>query len=399
MGFLSSASTLSLTARLTPYGREELIKNGGSTIKYFSLGDSDANYITTEPLTTGFVPSIGGNLSENNSVTNSIIGDYQPTSLLLVNNGGSTYKTIMSDDIKLSSELISIGFSTVSGTNVTHNIINRADYNTNELVNLFSSFGLPINTTEDARYTATTYQNGGFSDTALSGFGTSKIWVLSINNGMYGESIDGKTVKLVLPTSAGTYNIYGTYENSISTLKEQDANIKDTSINTSNIGSNIAFLFTDTIKKPNNDINLSWATGYNTNKPFSVGSKQLYNLTTNSAISKTADTCVGIAYLDKGMLVLTNSTILSAYTASATTATTISFNSYSRKISQNVTCIANRGEFGFSSNKTFSSGDTPRISEVIFYDINKKVVAVAKTDRQISRNANQFLAIGVKFDF
>jgi uncharacterized protein (UPF0333 family) len=182
-------------------------------------------------------------------------------------------------------------------------------------------------------------------------------------------------------------------------LKEQDANLKDTSINTSNIGSNIAFLFTDTIKKPNNDINLSWATGYNTNKPFSVGSKQLYNLTTNSAISKTADTCVGIAYLDKGMLVLTNSTILSAYTASATTATTISFNSYSRKISQNVTCIANRGEFGFSSNKTFSSGDTPRISEVIFYDINKKVLAVAKTDRQISRNANQFLAIGVKFDF
>ena len=40
---------------------------------------------------------------------------------------------------------------------------------------------------------------------------------------------------------------------------------------------------------------LSWSTGYNTLKPFSINQKQLYNLTTNTNLAKSADTCVGIA--------------------------------------------------------------------------------------------------------
>ncbi len=61
MGFNTSSTTINLTAKLTPLGRQKLISTNNALITSFSLGDSDANYSVTEPLTSGFVPSIGGN--------------------------------------------------------------------------------------------------------------------------------------------------------------------------------------------------------------------------------------------------------------------------------------------------------------------------------------------------
>ena len=66
MGFVGSASTLSLTAKMTPYGKSLLLSQPASAIiKKFSLGDSDANYYTSVALTTGQVPEISGDYNTN----------------------------------------------------------------------------------------------------------------------------------------------------------------------------------------------------------------------------------------------------------------------------------------------------------------------------------------------
>ena len=66
MGFVGTASTLSLTAKMTPYGKKLLLSQPASTvIKKFTLGDSDANYYTSVMLATGEVPEMSGDYNTN----------------------------------------------------------------------------------------------------------------------------------------------------------------------------------------------------------------------------------------------------------------------------------------------------------------------------------------------
>lgn len=66
MGYITSASTLTIKAYLTQKGRELYFNGEDSDIiaKYFCMGDSDNNYIistnNTNILTSGFVPNISG---------------------------------------------------------------------------------------------------------------------------------------------------------------------------------------------------------------------------------------------------------------------------------------------------------------------------------------------------
>jgi hypothetical protein len=221
--------------------------------------------------------------------------------------------------------------------------------------------------------------------------------VVAINNANYGECIDGKTVKVEIPTSAGTYTIYSTYLGGNNTLTTLDTLTSDNALQTNQFGNNVAGLVSDNIMRPNGgDAALSWATGYNTEKPFSLNQKQTYNFQTNSNLGVTADTLVGMVYLDKGFAVITDPTIVNNFTPSASTATTVMFNSISTNVYQSVTCIADRGEFGSTTNPTFDIGDIPRISEVGLFDDGGNLIAVAKTDRHITKNVNEFLALGIK---
>jgi hypothetical protein len=399
MGFISSANTITLNAKLTPLGRQRMISTNNGLITTFSLGDSDANYYVPLTLSTGQIPAEAGEIGANASFSNSTAQNVKLKSPIIVNSSGLLRKPVESQSITISTDLLSNGFTTVSGNNLTRVIIDRNNYNTDALVNLYYSFGLPLNTNNDNTYTGITYANGGYSDTALSAISKTKILVIGINNANYGECIDGKTVKIQLPTSAGTYTIYSTFQNDGTSLSIQDANIRDTSVVTSYLDDNIAMLFSDSIARPNGgSSSLSWATGYGTTKPFSVNGKQLYNLQTNSNIGTTADTIVGIAYLDKGFMVITNQQIISNYTSTAATATTVSFNSVSTSVYQNITCVAARGEFGTSTNSTFTGSDVVRISEVGLYDNLNNLIAIGKTDRQVTKNVNEFLALSVKIN-
>ncbi len=397
MGFNSTANTTTLTAKLTPLGRQRLVSTNNGLITTFSLGDSDANYYAALPLSTGEVPSAGGDIGPNSTNSNSTAQNAQLKSTLIVNPSGASRKAVETQSSTISTESVNIGVTTISGSNITQVSINRNDSSTDSYVNLFYSFGLPLTSTDDTKFTGTTFANGGYSDTALSGFAQTQILVFALNNANYGDVLDGKTIRFTLPTSAGTYTMYSTFQSKGTQNKVEDGNIRDTSPTANNFGPNVAMLFSDSIMTPNGgDPTLSWATGYNTVKPFSVNNKRLYNLQTNSNLALTADTAVGIAYLDKGILVITNPTIVAAYDSVTATGASVTFNSVSTNVFQNITCIANRGEFGSSTNVTFSSSDTPRISEIGLYDSFGNLIAVGKTDRHITKNVNEIKVFNVK---
>jgi hypothetical protein len=404
MGYNSSATTLSLNARLTPLGRQLLVSTNNTLITGFSLGDSDANYNVTNILGSGQIPTNNGNIGPNSTISNGANTNSNIKSVLIADGQAMLIKSVETQSTLISTESIHIGTTTVSGTNLTQNYINRNDFTIDPLVNLYYSFGLPLNLNDDTIYTGITYNEGGLSDTALSGIAQTKILTIGIDNSQYGEVIDGKTIMLNLPTTAGTYTIYSSFQNKGGGLQTEDANIRDTSLLTSYLGNNIAFLFSDTIMTPNGgDITLSWSDGYNTNKPFSLNRKQLYNLQTNSNLAQSADTIVGIAYLDKGFLVITDPTIINTIDSNnlisgVTTGATVTFNSVSTSVSQTITCVAGRGEFGTSTNPTFTSSDTPRISEVGLYDELGNLIAMSKTDRHITKNVNEFLALSIKIE-
>lgn len=403
MGFNNTTTSVNLVAKLTPLGRQRLVSTNNALITSFSLGDSDANYYASLPLNSGEVPSLCGNVGPVNVSGNSVTTNVNLRSFLVVNANGITKKSVEPQSINIITETISNGQTTTTNSDLTKIIIDRNNLSTDSYVNLFYSFGLPLNTTNDYTYTGITYANGGYSDTAYSGLAQSKILVIGIDNSKYGEMIDGKTVKIELPTTGGTYNIYSTFQNKNDLLTNEDVHNNDTSPNATQINNNIAFLFSDDILKPNGgNSSLSWATGYDTYKPFSLNNKQLFNFQTNSNLALTADTIVGIAYLDKGIVVITDPTIVNNFgdvtTTGITTGTTVSFNSISTAIYQNITCIASRGEFGSSTNTTIGALDNPRISEVGLYDNLNNLIAIAKTDRHIVKNINEFLALGIKIE-
>jgi len=400
MGYQSTATTTTLIAKLTPLGRQLLVTNTNNLITKFSLGDSDANYDSVDALSSGTVPSLGGSLGLNNTSSNSVGNDTIIKYPLMTNGLGGTLKSVDAASINVTRVLQNIGQNVdVSGTNITQVVVDRNDVNTDSLTNLFTSFGLPLTEAEKATYTATTFTNGGWSDTALSGFANDKILIIAIDNSQYGENLDGKEIKVDLTTSASSYTIYSTFQNRGVNLGNLDATYKDTSSQTVGLGTSLGFLVSDDILKPNGgDVSLSWSTGFGTNKPFSVNNKSLYNLRTNSNLASTADTVVGIAYLDKGLLVITEPTIVDSFnsTYSASTATTVTLNSVSTNVIQNITCVAGRGEFGSSTNPTWTVGDSVRISEIGLYDNQNRLIAYGKFDRHVIKTTDGFASFGIK---
>ena len=283
MGFLKNTSTIELNAKLTPQGRRKLVTNNNTLITSFALGDSDAFYSVFSGLTNGQVPAVSGDFNGND-----------------VNNGGINYniksvvnykvttlrKPVEVQSISVNTSFQNLGFTNfeISGGSLTQQFVDLNDKNTDPFVNLFYSFSLPISNSNFTKFTGTTVQNGGFSNTALSGLAKTKIIVLSIDSDEYSELIDGKTLKLDIATTGQTYNLYSTYEKKGISLINEDSSVVDSSPNLTQFGPNRVLLFSDQIKRPNGNPALSWSTGYGQNKPFSVSAKQLYNFRDNANV-------------------------------------------------------------------------------------------------------------------
>ena len=400
MGYQPTTPTTTLVAKLTPLGRNLLVTNTNALITKFALGDSDANYNTTDALPNGQVPSLGGNIGPNGTTSNSSSSNAAIRYPLYLDDLGGNLKNVDPASINVTNTILKNGqVINVSGTNITQNIIDRNNYETDSLTNLFVSFGLPLTFSEKNTYSATTFANGGFADTAYSGFANDKIVVISIDNSKYGESLDGKEIKLTFVNTANTFTIYGTFQNKNLALTSEDANYKETSNNVLGLGNSVSLLVSDDIMTPNGgDVTKSWATGFGSVKPFSVGRKSLINLQTDSNLSQTADTAVGIAYLDKGLLVLTHPTLVNDFDASfsGNSGTSVTINSVSTNVVQNVSCIANRGQFFSSTNPTWSSGDDVRITELGLYDNQNRLIAYGKFNKAVVKTKEMITSFGIK---
>lgn len=400
MGYQQTATTTTLTAKLTPLGRNLLVTNTNSLITRFALGDSDANYNATDALGTGEIPSLGGNIGPSGTNSNSTSNDAAIRYPLYLNDLGGNLKNVDPASINVTNTIVKNGQVTgISGTYLTQYVTDKNNYTTDPLTNLFVSFGLPITESEKRAYTATTASRGGYADTALSGLAMDKIVIIAIDNTKYGESLDGKEIKLEFVNTAATYTIYGTFQNKGIPLTTEDSNYKETAVNTANLGKAISLLVSDGIMTPNGgDATKSWATGFGDTKPFSVGRKSLVNFQTNSNLSQTADTVVGVAYLDKGLLVLTHPTLVNSFVDgfSGNSGTSVTFNSNSTNVVQNVTCIANRGEFFSTTNPTWAVGDTVRISEIGLYDNLNRLIAYGKFDRHVEKTKEMMTSFGIK---
>jgi len=394
MGFLSSANTIHLEARLTPIGKAKVMSGSTSVISQFSLGDSDANYYCSELLPSGFIPSIAGDIGTGSYGSNTMLVSKDPiNSRLIVNNTGSTLKPVEQNSSVITQSNQYLGSITLSAAHTTQFTVNRTT-TTDHNLNLWSSFKLPNTASERSTYTGLTTANGGFADTSFSGLAVDNIIVIAIDSTSLGETIDGKSIRLNLTTVSSAYTMYSTFENKGRLSTIEDAAIWEEGAEGLSLG-NVAFLFSDQIKTPGNNPNLSWATGYGLNKPFTTQNKVMFN--TMTIDTTTADTIVGVVYLDKGIAVITHPTIVNDYYAISQSANTVvTLNSVSTKSVQNILCLAGRGEFGSSTNTTFASGDTPRISEIGLYDASGLMIALAKTDQHLEKQLNDFKSFSIK---
>ena len=428
MGFIDSATTVTIRARLTDIGRERLLTNSNTIFSHFVLGDSDANYNTSENLTTGRVPTNSGNLGANSLTNDNIYENVGVGSKLFLTVPPTTKKSVEINSSKINSEIKLVGENTVSGESLTYLQIDKTVTN-NQNTNYFKSLSLPIKKVDVNVFTGTTSQNGGWSDTPFSGLGVSKVLIGVIDNDKYGEIIDGKSVKLSIPvftgfTSGGTgtgittYNIYSTFPNTTIPKTDLDSDYIDRSSYPKSLFKrtiNVSYLVSDEIQKPNNDTNKSWSTGYDTFKPFSLNRKELVNVQGVPSTGINADKIAGVIYLDKGIFAITDQTIVDnvATNFSGDVETTITNNSLGlyyytggsyncvvdsiqKDLVQNIVCIAARGEFYNSQNETLTVSDDVRISEVAITDVSGTVLAIGKTDRHIVKKKNDFVVFDVQ---
>lgn len=445
MGFNNSASTITIIAKLTESGRRRILSETSAILSHFITGDSDANYQTNQTLSTGSVPVTGGDKDETGVNNNNIAAGVEVKSRVYVSTTNSYLKAVEGNSFEIMKETISLGESSATTTNLIYSIIDRTV--NSETSNYFRTFSLPITSTQKSFFNITS-ENNGWLDTAFSGFNTDKVLMGSINKDLYGELIDGKSIKISLPvytattvsgvsTGLTTYDIYSSFINTSQFgVAQQDVRYSDgfarakklfnragnTSANIGDFGgeSNIAFLVSDNIQKPGNNPTKSWSTGFDTFKPFTRG-KSLINFKNNNETSIVADNIIGIAYLDKGLFAITDPTIVSGvatdlYNSSGNTIGSLITNvttpsnfwyftgdtyyaevdSIINNYTQTLTCILDRGEFYRSENKTFDSKDSIRISEIGITDITGELLAVGKFDRQIEKLQNDMVIIEVK---
>jgi hypothetical protein len=404
MGYNNSESNVTLLGYLTPYGRQAILTNGFTVINKFAPGDSDANYNIEYPLTTGYIPAVAGvnccSQTGGTFLTNTYNGLTLRSQLKYSPKSDTPFKSVQANSMNISVNTESLGLVSVTGTTtgstsgLTHDIVTRTNY-TDMMGNLFFSFGLPISDTDLSYFSTITSNYGGFANTALSACSGDSIIVIGVGRNLYGEAMDGKTIKVDITTTSGVRTLYSTYRGGIYSPAQLDAIYTEQSKETVVIGNNIAFLFCDDTRRPNGNPSKSWSTGWNTYKPFSVYKKETFNYTDVTTLSKYADQAVGIAYLDKGFIVITDPTIVGTFDLTASTATTVAFNSVVTRVTSNITCILDRGEFGRSNNSTWKVGDVPRLSELGLYDVNNNLIAVAKTDRHIEIPSASFMALTV----
>lgn len=395
MAFTNSTPNIEITAKLTPYGRQQLLSSdSGNLIKKFTLGDSDANYFSSALLNFGEVPNSCGSLGFDNSVSNSVHSLVDIKNKIYYNSSGTFFKNLPDDSNKVISTLKFTQPSTFITSVSDLKLISKNNLNNSE-VNLFRSINQPITETEKFNFSGLTFTNGGYFNSALEYVNSEEVLLINLSGNTYGELINGRAINVNITTSGGTYDLFSTFQKTSISNSIQDTNYRETSVNSKSFSENIVYLFSDQIQRPNSDLSKSWSKGFNQLKPFSNKGKELFNYNDNPSLNLVRDKIVGYVLLDKGFVVITDSTIIGDIDIN-NDVINVTYGSVFTEISQEVVCIIERGEFNVSSNPTFSDGEKIRVTEIGLYDNNSNLIALGKINKQLELGPNQFMAISVK---
>jgi hypothetical protein len=335
-------------------------------------------------------------------------------------------KSVESMSSSFTKTIIKQGVSTLTGNTLLFTKVDKTD-TLREFANLYATFNLPVTLDQLTSYSGSTY-----SGTSLSGFSPNPIIVVEIPKNTYGEAIDGKTIHLKFPvTSGGTNVVVDVYSSfyQYTSIQTSNADTKIIDDNTfSQVFGNVAYLFCDNIAKPNRTTGLSWST----NGKFSSLQKELGTFEDKITPSN-VDNFVGIAYLDKGFLVITNPTLVNGFVYSAATSNgqdgipsgstytggtnftqvyftgatsaVTTFNSIVTEYIQNVYCIALPEEFFTSENPTYAEaygntaiteGQPVYVTDLGLYNSDGELIAIAKTSEPLPKTRDGILTFSIQ---
>jgi len=293
-----------------------------------------------------------------------------------------------------------VGWKTTTGTSLTFTAVQRDPDNGRPFSNLYTSFKLPLTSGQSTTYNSTWIDNG------MSGLNQSTVIVVGIGDNQYGELIDGRTIKFVIPNnSGGTYTLYSSFyepkpfssDNSEQASYFGARRIEGNPVGAPGLAStNVSFLFSDDIKGPtlaaSNDNISDWDDGWQTGvipNGYDGGNVDTFRFSdtvstsnTPKAYAQTADLPVGICYLDKGFMVITDPTIVSNFNYSAgtqdgtvgygsassgftnlyytaSTSASSQYYTFEKEWVLNVNIVADSGEFYITENQSASDGSKP----------------------------------------
>jgi hypothetical protein len=338
------------------------------------------------------------------------------------------------------------GYNSVTGSSLTFTVAQRNPNNGRAFSNLYASFNLPA-----ANFVVNSWDVEWSSNALEKIENNDNVVVIEIPKDEYGELIDGRTIKLTLPfITGGTFDCYSSYYlgYNASSDPSQEAeyfghksalNMGVANPDVETPSTNVSFLFSDKIRRPVNGG--SWSDGFTTSSPpagypdattyFSFAQDKVVARSTSGATIG-LDEPIGICYLDKGFIVITDSAATQSINWSASTEGTgftysaltqvsftadssVTFYSFEKQWVLNVLCEAGSGEFGTTKNPTaadlnptvnaygeyelYSVNKPVYISEIGLYDTNGNMLAIAKPDRPIEKYYNNPTYFNLKFRF
>ena len=233
---------------------------------------------------------------------------------------------------------------------------------TNSQNNIFMTMNLPLTPTQQTVFQGNFATGTSYNFSGTSGFNQNVIVYTPITGTSYGELVVGHSIHMKVPVQSaattfavtaaapcghipcvqtidiyGSYEYQGGYQNSFDNLTSDSSinsvefgqpiyNINNELINYNPYKSNVVFLFSDWVRRPNNDTAKSWATQsanalINTNKVYKDGKDAFNYESLNLTNRDNVDVPVGLCMLDAGFCAITHPYIVNIMALTAGTVT------------------------------------------------------------------------------
>lgn len=399
---------LYLTKRMRDYiGTGNLSK---AIFDRIAVSDDDINYSVygSFPITANNMPDITGFVGNaiENAASNFRLRNY----LYLEDEGTAIYSTIMRNQntpfgfLPYRNKSSLLNYDNNPSGDYTISIIDSSAPSIKN--NLLSTFNLPITATQKSQF------DNKYANTGLSKLNQSKYLVVELPKSLYQEQIIGNTIKLEIPkTGAGNWVIYGKYYKNDSITEPQSKLYSDPNTFSQDFGgelsisdpynTSIAYLFCDDIDTPISGT--TWAT-----EESAIYSDNRQQPVCSTGTTLYVDRCIGIAYLDKGFMVIAEPDIVdttplttkyyidSAFVGLNTLGNTrdlytnqgyVEFRTIKTQYIQSLNHILASGEYNRTSNGTYVGGNL-YITAIGIYNSSNELLAIAKPKTPILKVLN-----------